>query len=65
MPVDWEEDAIRERFEKYGPLEKVVLAKNMLKAKRKDFGFLTYETREAALAAIEVTTPSRPPLDPL
>jgi RNA recognition motif-containing protein len=54
-PLAWEEADVHERFGKYGALEKVILAKDLKQSKRKDYGFVTFETREGALAAIQVT----------
>lgn len=53
MPSTWEEEKIREHFGKFGEIERVVLARNMLAAKRKDFGFVNYVERDAALACID------------
>ncbi|CAI5990892.1 unnamed protein product [Closterium sp. NIES-64] len=39
-------------FGRYGQIERVVLARNLPSAKRQDYGFINYTTREAALAAI-------------
>ncbi|GLJ31994.1 hypothetical protein SUGI_0644210 [Cryptomeria japonica] len=53
LPSTWNEEQVKERFSKFGEIEKVVLARNMQSAKRKDFGFINYTTREAAVACIE------------
>lgn len=53
LPPQWDEDTVREQFKGYGEIERIVLARNMSTAKRKDFGFLDFTTREAALASIE------------
>lgn len=49
----WNEEQVKERFGKFGEIERVVLASNMQSSKRKDFGFVNYTTRESALACIE------------
>eukprot|EP00245_Coleochaete_scutata_P005684 TRINITY_DN193_c0_g1_i3.p1 TRINITY_DN193_c0_g1~~TRINITY_DN193_c0_g1_i3.p1 ORF type:complete len:842 (-),score=182.40 TRINITY_DN193_c0_g1_i3:1598-4057(-) len=53
MPPLWEEEKAREFFSKFGEIEKIELARNMSSAKRKDFGFVHFKEREAALACIE------------
>jgi len=53
MPPSWDEEKVKEHFSKYGAIERIVLARNMLSAKRKDFGFVNYIDRDAALACIE------------
>lgn len=53
MPSTWEEEKIREHFGKFGEIERIVLARNMPSAKRKDFGFVNYVDRDAALACID------------
>lgn len=54
IPPTWEEEKIREHFGKFGEIESIVLARNMSSAKRKDFGFVNYVERDAALACINV-----------
>jgi RNA recognition motif-containing protein len=49
----WNEEKVKEHFGKFGEIERVVLACNIQSAKRKDFGFVNYTTREAAIACIE------------
>ncbi|KAJ6815717.1 heterogeneous nuclear ribonucleoprotein Q-like [Iris pallida] len=49
----WDEEKVRETFTKFGEIERVVLARNMKSAKRKDFAFVNYTTREAALLCLE------------
>lgn len=53
MPPTWDEEKVKEHFEKFGEIERIVLARNMLSAKRKDFGFVNYLERDAAMACIE------------
>ncbi|XP_057822187.1 uncharacterized protein LOC131034621 [Cryptomeria japonica] len=53
LPAAWDEEHVKEKFKKYGEIENVQLARNMPSARRKDFGFINYTTREAALACIE------------
>ncbi|XP_010266666.1 PREDICTED: nucleolin 2-like isoform X2 [Nelumbo nucifera] len=53
LPTSWDEEKMRKHFKEFGEIEKVVLARNMHSAKRKDFAFINYTTREAALACIE------------
>lgn len=53
LPPAWDEERVQDKFKKYGEIEKIQLARNMPTAKRKDFGFISFTTREAALACIE------------
>eukprot|EP00262_Sarcandra_glabra_P002733 TRINITY_DN1313_c0_g1_i1.p1 TRINITY_DN1313_c0_g1~~TRINITY_DN1313_c0_g1_i1.p1 ORF type:complete len:711 (+),score=164.69 TRINITY_DN1313_c0_g1_i1:100-2232(+) len=53
LPPYWDEDRVREEFKDYGEIDRVVLARNMATAKRKDFGFVDFATHDAALACIE------------
>lgn len=53
LPASWDEERIKEELKKYGEIEKVQLSKNMNSAKRKDFGFVHFSTREEALACVE------------
>ncbi|MQL98163.1 hypothetical protein Taro_030862 [Colocasia esculenta] len=53
MPPYWDEDRVKEHFKGYGEIERVVLARNMPTAKRKDFGFVNFTTHEAAVACAE------------
>ncbi|CAI9769380.1 unnamed protein product [Fraxinus pennsylvanica] len=47
--ASWDEDHIRKLLKKYGTIEKVELARNMPSARRKDFGFVTFDTHDAAV----------------
>ncbi|GMH24017.1 hypothetical protein Nepgr_025860 [Nepenthes gracilis] len=53
LPPHWDEDRVREHFKHYGEIERIMLARNMSTAKRKDFGFVDFSTHEAAIACIE------------
>lgn len=53
MPPYWDEDRVREHFKAYGEIERIILARNMQTAKRRDFGFVNFTTHEAAVACIE------------
>ncbi|XP_058090315.1 heterogeneous nuclear ribonucleoprotein Q-like [Magnolia sinica] len=53
LPPYWDEDRVKEQFKDYGEIERVVLARNMATAKRKDFGFVDFTTHKAAIACIE------------
>ncbi|CAN0921752.1 Heterogeneous nuclear ribonucleoprotein Q [Linum grandiflorum] len=50
LPSSWDEDHVRELLKMYGKIEKVELARNMPSASRKDFGFVTFDSHEAAIA---------------
>ncbi|XP_055807175.1 heterogeneous nuclear ribonucleoprotein Q-like isoform X2 [Solanum dulcamara] len=49
LSASWDEDHVREFLKEYGKIEKVELARNMPSAKRKDFGFVTFDTHDAAV----------------
>ncbi|KAK0603957.1 hypothetical protein LWI29_010618 [Acer saccharum] len=52
VPLHWNEDQVREQIKGYGEIVRIVLARNMSTAKRKDYGFLDFSTHEAAVACI-------------
>lgn len=49
LPASWDEDRVRVLLKKYGKVEKIELARNMPSAKRRDFGFVTFDTHDAAV----------------
>ncbi|KAL5795107.1 hypothetical protein ACOSP7_003701 [Xanthoceras sorbifolium] len=49
LPSSWDEDRVRELLKKYGEIEKIELARNMPSAKRKDFGFVTFDSHDSAV----------------
>lgn len=53
IPASWDEEKVKESFKKFGDIERVVLACNIRSSKRKDFAFVNYKTREAAVSCIE------------
>ncbi|URD89723.1 RNA recognition motif containing protein [Musa troglodytarum] len=53
LPAVWDEDRVKDYLKKYGIIEKVELARNMPAAKRKDFGFVTFDTHDNAVACAE------------
>ncbi|XP_061373720.1 uncharacterized protein LOC133316040 [Gastrolobium bilobum] len=53
LPPHWEEDIVRELFKSYGEIIRIVLARNMSTAKRKDYGFVDFSTHEAAVACVD------------
>ncbi|KAG8080695.1 hypothetical protein GUJ93_ZPchr0007g4230 [Zizania palustris] len=52
LPPHWNEDKVREVFGKFGQIDTVQLARNMVTAKRKDFGFIGFASRQSALDCI-------------
>ncbi|KAG0459078.1 hypothetical protein HPP92_022206 [Vanilla planifolia] len=52
LPPYWDEDHVKEQYKCYGEIERVVLARNMSTAKRKDFGFVNFTNHEAAVACV-------------
>ncbi|XP_077235135.1 uncharacterized protein LOC143877150 [Tasmannia lanceolata] len=53
LPSSWDEDHVKDHLKKFGVIEKIELARNMPSAKRKDFGFVTFDSHDAALACAE------------
>ncbi|XP_042485038.1 heterogeneous nuclear ribonucleoprotein Q-like [Macadamia integrifolia] len=53
LPAAWDEDQVEEHLRKYGKIEKVELARYMPAARRTDFGFITFETHDSAVACVE------------
>ncbi|CAL9211016.1 unnamed protein product, partial [Musa hybrid cultivar] len=53
IPSSWHETKLREIFKKFGEIERIVHSRDIQSAKRKDFAFVNYSTREAALSCIE------------
>ncbi|XP_059653286.1 uncharacterized protein LOC132300283 isoform X2 [Cornus florida] len=53
LPSTWDEDRVEEHLKKYGRIEKIELARNMPAAKRTDFGFITFDTHDAAVACVD------------
>ncbi|KAG6504091.1 hypothetical protein ZIOFF_036419 [Zingiber officinale] len=53
LPAMWDEDRVRDCLKKYGVIEKVELARNMPAAKRKDFGFVTFDTHDNAVVCAD------------
>lgn len=53
LPPHWDEDRVREKFKQFGEIARVMLARNMSTAKRKDFGFVDFTTHGAAVACVE------------
>lgn len=58
LPPSWDEDRVKKYLKKYGAIEKVELARNMPAAKRKDFGFVTFDTHDNAVACVDGITSS-------
>lgn len=52
LPPHWDEKQVREQFKSYGEISRVVLARNMSTAKRKDFGFVDFSSHESAVACV-------------
>ncbi|KAG2573694.1 hypothetical protein PVAP13_7KG270700 [Panicum virgatum] len=53
LSPSWDEDRVKKYLKKYGAIEQVELARNMPAAKRKDFGFVTFDTHDNAVACAE------------
>ncbi|KAL6880110.1 hypothetical protein ACP4OV_011675 [Aristida adscensionis] len=56
-PVSWDHTKMTEIFKKYGKIERVALSRDMPSAKRNDFAFIHYTTREAAMLCLESFDP--------
>ncbi|KAK9168864.1 hypothetical protein Syun_001004 [Stephania yunnanensis] len=53
LAESWEEDKLKKLCEQYGEDEKVQLSRKFLSTRRKDFGFVSFVTRESARACVE------------
>ncbi|KAJ6828328.1 uncharacterized protein M6B38_362895 [Iris pallida] len=53
LPTAWDEDRVKAYLKKYGSIEKIELARNMPSARRKDFGFVSFDSHEKAVACAE------------
>lgn len=60
LPPHWDEDHVREQLKGYGDIVRIVLARNMSTAKRKDFGFVDFSSHEAAVACVAGTNRAQP-----
>ncbi|KAL8500476.1 hypothetical protein ACS0TY_020179 [Phlomoides rotata] len=49
LSASWDEEYVKDLLKKYGEIEKIELARNMPSARRKDFGFVTFDTHDAAV----------------
>ncbi|KAK7382826.1 hypothetical protein VNO80_01923 [Phaseolus coccineus] len=56
LPPSWDEDYVRDLLKKYGEIEKIELARNMPAARRKDYGFVTFGTHDAAVKCADSIT---------
>lgn len=59
LPSSWDEEKVKEYFKRFGEIENVVLAKDLSSSRRKDFAFINYTTRDAALTCIEAVNRER------
>ncbi|XP_075512929.1 uncharacterized protein LOC142548471 isoform X2 [Primulina tabacum] len=59
LPPSWDEEKVKEHFKRFGEIENIVLSKDLTSSKRKDFAFINYSTRDAALACIEAVSRER------
>ncbi|XP_050228139.1 uncharacterized protein LOC126677519 isoform X2 [Mercurialis annua] len=53
LPPHWDEDRVRQHLHGYGEIVRIVLARNMSTAKRKDFGFVDFLSHEVAISCID------------
>ncbi|XP_071910854.1 uncharacterized protein [Coffea arabica] len=53
LPSSWDEEKVMGFFRRFGEIESISLAKNLPSSKRKDFAFVNYAMREAALACVQ------------
>ena len=54
LPFNMNEDEYREVFGKYGEIEDVFLVKDRATRRLKGFGFITFDTEEAAQSSLEM-----------
>ncbi|XP_068650136.1 heterogeneous nuclear ribonucleoprotein Q-like isoform X2 [Aristolochia californica] len=53
VPGSWDEEKVKEHCKQYGEIEKIQLSRNFTTARRKDFGFVTFMSRESSVACVE------------
>lgn len=53
LPPYWNEERVREKFKGFGEITRITLARNISTAKRKDFGFVDFDSHEAAVSCVE------------
>ncbi|XP_019159267.1 PREDICTED: nucleolin-like isoform X4 [Ipomoea nil] len=54
LSASWDENHVHNLLKKYGKIEKIELACNMPSAKRKDFGFVTFDSHDAAVTCAKM-----------
>ena len=52
IPAAWDEDHLKGYVKEFGEIEKVDLARNMPGARRRDFGFVTFDTHDNAVKCV-------------
>ncbi|PIA49986.1 hypothetical protein AQUCO_01300611v1 [Aquilegia coerulea] len=55
----WSEEKLKQMCEQYGQVEKVQLSRDLVTVKRKDFGFVSFTSRENALACMRAINNSQ------
>eukprot|EP00268_Persea_americana_P014567 TRINITY_DN1649_c0_g1_i5.p1 TRINITY_DN1649_c0_g1~~TRINITY_DN1649_c0_g1_i5.p1 ORF type:complete len:893 (-),score=253.86 TRINITY_DN1649_c0_g1_i5:288-2966(-) len=53
LPESWDEQKVLEHCQQYGEVEKVQLSRYFTNARRRDFGFVAFISRESAIACVE------------
>ncbi|KAH7439385.1 hypothetical protein KP509_04G058800 [Ceratopteris richardii] len=53
LPPSWTEDKVKQTFGQFGDIERIVLARNMPHAKRKDFAFVNFVNRDSAQRCVQ------------
>ena len=53
LPVSWDEERLRDHLKKFGQIEKIELARNMPQARRRDFGFVSFDSHDSAVKCAE------------
>ncbi|GFY87988.1 GDP-D-mannose 4,6-dehydratase 1 [Actinidia rufa] len=53
FPPHWDEDNVWEQFKSYGEIVRIMLARNLSTARRRDYGFVDFTAHEAAVACVE------------
>ncbi|XP_057805194.1 uncharacterized protein LOC131020427 isoform X2 [Salvia miltiorrhiza] len=59
LPSSWDEKKVKEFFKRFGEIESVALAKDLLSFRRNDIAFINYTTCDAALTCIEAVNRER------
>lgn len=59
LPSSWDTEKVKDYFKRFGEIESVALSKDLVSSRKKDYAFINYTTRDAAMACIEAVSRER------